>query len=43
MYGFMVNYICVEVESDVVLDNKVVNVFLGDFNEEGIVLKGIII
>ena len=42
MHGFTANYIRVEVESDAALDNKVVNVLLGDFNEEGTALKGTI-
>ncbi|WP_321333432.1 tRNA (N(6)-L-threonylcarbamoyladenosine(37)-C(2))-methylthiotransferase MtaB [uncultured Bacteroides sp.] len=43
MHGFTENYIRVELESDQVLDNKVVTVRLGDFNEEGTALLGTII
>ena len=43
MHGFTENYIRVEVESDDSLDNQVVNVRLGDFNEEMTALKGIIL
>lgn len=42
MHGFTANYIRVEVESDPALDNQVVNVLLGDFNEDGTALKGTI-
>ena len=43
MHGFTPNYIRVEVENDPSLDNKVVNVLLGEFNEEGTALKGTIL
>ena len=43
MHGFTENYIRVEVESDDSLDNRVVNVCLGDFNEEMTALKGTIL
>lgn len=40
MHGFTANYIRVEVENDKALDNKVVQVRLGDFNEDGTALTG---
>ena len=43
MHGFTENYIRVEVESDDSLDNQVVNVRLGEFNEEMTALKGTIL
>ena len=43
MHGFTKNYIRVEVESDNSLDNQVVNVRLGDFNEDKTALKGTIL
>ena len=43
MHGFTRNYIRVEVESDNSLDNHVVNVRLGDFNEDKTALKGTIL
>ena len=43
MHGFTTNYIRVEVENDPSLDNKVVNVLLGELNEEGTALKGTIL
>ena len=43
MHGFTENYIRVEVESDDSLDNQVVHVRLGEFNEEMTALKGTIL
>ena len=43
IHGFTENYIRVEVESDDSLDNQVVNVRLGEFNEEMTALKGTIL
>ena len=43
MHGFTENYIRVEVENDDSLDNQVVNVRLGEFNEEMTALKGTIL
>ena len=43
MHGFTDNYIRVELEHDDALDNKLVRVKLGDFNEDGTALKGTII
>ena len=43
MHGFTENYIRVEVEADNSLDNQVINVRLGDFNEDKTVLKGTIL
>ena len=43
MHGFTKNYIRIEVESDNSLDNQVVNVRLGDFNEDKTALKGTIL
>ena len=43
MHGFTKNYVRVEVESDNSLDNQVVNVRLGDFNEDKTALKGTIL
>ena len=43
MHGFTKNYIRVEVDGDHSLDNKLVQVKLGDFNEDGIALRGIIL
>ena len=40
MHGFTPNYIRVEVPHDDTLDNRVVNVCLGDFNAEGTALQG---
>ena len=40
MHGFTPNYIRVEVPHDDALDNRVVNVRLGDFNAEGTALQG---
>lgn len=40
MHGFTTNYIRVEVENDKTLDNKVVQIRLGDFNEDGTALTG---
>ena len=42
-HGFTENYIRVEVESDDSLDNQVINVRLGEFNEEMTALKGTIL
>ena len=41
MHGFTPNYIRVEVPHDDALDNQVVTVRLGDFNEDGTALSGI--
>jgi threonylcarbamoyladenosine tRNA methylthiotransferase MtaB len=43
MHGFTENYIRVEVENDDSLDNRVVDVRLGDFNEERTALKSTIL
>ena len=43
MHGFTKNYIRVEVDGDHSLDNKLVQVKLGDFNEDGTALRGIIL
>ena len=43
MHGFTENYIRVEVEGDGSLDNRVVRVRLGDFNEDKTALKGTIL
>ena len=43
MHGFTENYIRVEVEADNSLDNQVINVRLGDFNEDKTALKGTIL
>lgn len=43
MHGFTANYIRVEVESDHSLDNQIVNVLLGDFDEDKKALKGTIL
>jgi len=43
MPGFTENYIRVEVENDDSLDNRVVDVRLGDFNEERTALKSTIL
>lgn len=40
MHGFTENYIRVELEHDDSLDNHLVQVRMGDFNEEGTALKG---
>mgnify|MGYP001095972543 CR=1 FL=1 len=40
MHGFTSNYIRVELPYDVTLDNQLVHVRLGDFNEDGTALKG---
>lgn len=40
MHGFTDNYIRVELENDDRLDNQIVKVCLGDFNEETIALRG---
>lgn len=40
MHGFTPNYIRVEIPRDGELDNKIVSVKLGDFNEEGTALQG---
>lgn len=42
MHGFTANYIRVEVENDESLDNRIVEVLLGEFNEDKSALKGII-
>lgn len=43
MHGFTGNYIRVEVENDPSLDNKMVDVLLGELNEDGTALKGTIL
>lgn len=43
MHGFTANYIRVELENNHVLDNQIVNVCLGELNEEKTALCGIII
>ena len=43
MHGFTSNYIRVEVPHDDALDNQVVSVRLGDFNEDGSALLGVVI
>lgn len=40
MHGFTANYIRVELPYDMTLDNHLVHVRLGDFNEDGTALKG---
>lgn len=43
MHGFTKNYIRVEIESDESFDNQLVDVRLGDFNEDKTALKGTIL
>ncbi len=43
MHGFTRNYIRVELEHDDALDNHLVRVRLGDFNEDGSALKGVVL
>jgi threonylcarbamoyladenosine tRNA methylthiotransferase MtaB len=43
MHGFTENYIRVEVENDASLDNQVIAVRLGGFNEDKTALKGTIL
>ena len=43
MLRFTANYIRVEVENDEALDNQMINVRLGEFNEEMTALKGTIL
>lgn len=43
MHGFTDNYVRVELDADHSLDNHLVQVKLGDFNEDGTALKGLII
>ncbi|WP_263662021.1 tRNA (N(6)-L-threonylcarbamoyladenosine(37)-C(2))-methylthiotransferase MtaB [Bacteroides nordii] len=43
MHGFTANYIRVEVENDPSLDNKMVDVLLGELNGDGTALKGTIL
>lgn len=43
MHGLRANYIRVEVENDPSLDNKMVDVLLGELNEDGTALKGTIL
>ena len=40
MHGFTENYIRVELEHDDSLDNHLVQVRMGEFNEDGTALKG---
>lgn len=40
MHGFTENYICVELEHDDSLDNHLVQVRMGEFNEDSTALKG---
>ena len=42
-HGFTANYIRVEVENDESLDNQMINVRLGEFNEDMTALKGTIL
>lgn len=43
MHGFTDNYIRVELEHDDALDNRLIRVRLGEFNEDGTALKGTIV
>lgn len=43
MHGFTDNYIRVELEHDDALDNRLIHVRLGEFNEDGTALKGTIV
>jgi threonylcarbamoyladenosine tRNA methylthiotransferase MtaB len=43
MHGFTDNYIRVEVETDLSLDNRLVNVLLGELNDDGTALRGTIV
>ena len=43
MYGFTDNYIRVEMDHDDQLDNQLIRVRMGGFNEEGTALKGVLI
>ena len=43
LHGFTDNYIRVELDHDDQLDNRLVRVRMGEFNEEGTALKGIIV
>ena len=43
MHGFTANYIRVEVPHNDTLDNQVVPVRLGDFNEDGTALQGMVL
>ena len=43
MHGFTDNYIRVELEHNDILDNQLVRVKLGDFNEDGTALQGTIV
>lgn len=43
MHGFTANYIRVELEHDDALDNRLLRVRLGEFNEDGTALKGTIV
>lgn len=43
MHGFTDNYIRVELEQNDALDNQLIRVRLGDFNDDGTALKGIIL
>lgn len=43
MHGFTANYIRVEVENDPALDNQLVTIRLGDFNEDSTALQGTLI
>lgn len=43
MHGFTDNYIRVELDHDDQLDNRLVRVRMGEFNEEGTALKGILV
>ena len=42
MHGFTPNYIRVEVPHDDELDNQVIPAHMGDFNEEGTALLGVL-
>ena len=43
MHGFTDNYVRVELPYDISLDNQLVRVCMGDFNEDGTALKGTIV
>lgn len=43
MHGFTDNYIRVELENDIALDNKIANVRLIEFNEDDTAIKGVIV
>jgi hypothetical protein len=43
MHGFTDNYIRVEMDHDDQLDNQLIRVRMGGFNEEGTALKGVLV